>query len=224
MSTLQAVKNVNKRTKLTVFGYIREQELRQSFNIPLLISYTCLVYYYVPEFITKARNDYFKVSTDKLTVTNNKEYCNSYFQTIYLNQWIHSTSKMISKWIFYINKQNESATYFGLASKDNSSMKTFTNHKPNYSVSSFGYKYSHQTVDNNVVKQAKVDTGDTITFILDLSDEKKGMIKFQVNKKETVILFDNVETGNDIKYKMCLQITAKSSSVTLKSYQESFTS
>eukprot|EP01084_Bolivina_argentea_P266920 452909_1 len=118
MSLLKKAKHASKRiNKYIVFGYIHEHEMTESVTIPLLISYMGLSYYYIPEYFSKARTDYFEISSDSLTVRNIGEHCSTSIHSIYCNQWIHSNSKIMAKWTFKINKfQYQYKIYFGLIS------------------------------------------------------------------------------------------------------------
>ena len=72
--TLQNVKFADKRTRSIVYGFIRRIENSLSIsNIPTEIYDIFLAFYYCPEFFDKARLDCFKISDDKLKITNIKE-------------------------------------------------------------------------------------------------------------------------------------------------------
>ena len=58
MTTLKALKSFPKRPRQTVFGYIRENQKQLSlYNVPALIGYLCLGYYFHGEFLEKAGDD-----------------------------------------------------------------------------------------------------------------------------------------------------------------------
>ena len=100
MSTVDPLQNsraADYKSHHVVFGYVHDMELElQLMEIASLIINVILGFYYNPEFITKYLDEYFKVSDDRLTITNIKEIdvCE---HGIYLNQWIESTSKSITK-------------------------------------------------------------------------------------------------------------------------------
>ena len=73
MASLLIGKNADLACKCTVFGHIREQEsLLKLFTIPPIIAYLCIAYFYNPEYFARAREDCFKTSEDKMTITNIK--------------------------------------------------------------------------------------------------------------------------------------------------------
>ena len=89
-------KNIDERSKNIVFGYIHEIEQLFKLEIPPLVVHLCLVFYFMDEFFAKVRDDFFKLSQNKLKVRNIHE-C-GFDHTIFCNQWIESTSKCIVKW------------------------------------------------------------------------------------------------------------------------------
>eukprot|EP01084_Bolivina_argentea_P173911 301252_1 len=224
MSTLQQTKKANDKIKCTVFGYIREHDGSESFRVPLLISYTCLAYYYIPEFISKAREDYFEISDDKMTVTLNNDRCDVSNHTIYCHQSIPSTYNIIAKWTFITNSD---LCFFGISSNDNMSHTDFCSeeNKPCYQLRSDGGKYSHVKPlgDTVIATDIRFNVGDTVTFTLDLSCNKtnNGIFSIQINESKDIIIFDNIYKDPTIEYKLCLQIvTQLKSSITLQSYEE----
>eukprot|EP01084_Bolivina_argentea_P167324 290415_1 len=229
MSIFKSSKQSSKRTKLIVFGYIHEHEAAESINnIPLLISYMCLSYcphdMHVIEFFSKARNDYFEISKDKLTVTNIGKHCHKSIHTIYCNKSIDSTSNIIVKWKFYIKKFDSSyKLYFALTSineneKEGFCLKSVMQNKPYYEVDSNGYKYSDNKVCGTCFNL--ISSGDTVELTLDLTNLFHGIFSMQINNRKQLVLFDDIKTGKNIKYKMALQLHPANSSVTLKSYDE----
>ena len=68
MSTLKALKTANKDINLTIFGYTREHHDAFLINIPKMICYLCMAYYYIPEFFDKIKHGKLaKISEDKRT-------------------------------------------------------------------------------------------------------------------------------------------------------------
>eukprot|EP01084_Bolivina_argentea_P266704 452487_1 len=191
------------RAKPSVFGYIRKHQSAESINIPLLVSYKCLEYYFVDEFISKARNDYFSISNDKMMVTNIGGHIDEGAHTIYCNQWIKTSSKVIAKWTFFI-KNGGKLMYFGLASNDEAINEDFYI-EPIYQISSDGNKWSHESVHELEIEDVKWECNDTITFILDLSTTH-GIFSMKIDDKEVIVIFNHVERGDDIQYKMAIKL------------------
>ena len=73
------------------------------------------VLHFIILYFDNARKDCFKISDDKLTITN-IEKISDFDHTIYMKHWIDSTSNQIIKWRFKINEHQTWHHYFGLAS------------------------------------------------------------------------------------------------------------
>eukprot|EP01084_Bolivina_argentea_P173912 301254_1 len=220
--SVKSSKQASNRVKSLVFGYIREHESLESINIPSLISYTCLTYYFVHEFFSKAREDHFKISDDKMMVT--KIEGNGHLDhTIYCNQWINTSSNIIAKWTFSVqNDSNVKSMYFGLASNDKIIDEDFCSQDngPCYEISSAGDKFSHTFPGGYPLgSEFGWHSNGTITFILDLTNLT---FAIQINDEKPKAIFNDIEKGNDIKYKMAVQLCDKNDCVILKEYEESY--
>ena len=73
MAAFAVSKTADERTKCIIFGYFRKQESLLKTSIPPIICYLCMGYYYNPEYFSRAKEDCFIISDDKLTVTNIKQ-------------------------------------------------------------------------------------------------------------------------------------------------------
>eukprot|EP01084_Bolivina_argentea_P299913 517020_1 len=94
---LKELKQINNRTKHSVFGYVREMHDKLSLpNVPILISYLCLSYYYHNEYFAKS-GDEVEILNDKMSIKKIAGHCD-YNNTTYCNTWIESTSNKIAKW------------------------------------------------------------------------------------------------------------------------------
>ena len=94
-----------------MFGYIREKENELILhNIPSIISYISLMYYFHGEHFDK-HGQYLKSSPDKMTITNIQKTrmdlsCN--WKNVAIGRTsINSMSKCMIKWTFKINSVNE---------------------------------------------------------------------------------------------------------------------
>ncbi len=238
MSLFNSVISGDHQVKSIVFGYIRKHESLKSVNIPSVISYTCLKYYFINEFFDKAPNNYFEISNDKMMITNIGTIIDHTFlfdHTIYCHQWIPTSSNIMVKWTFFIKKLRN-GMFFGLASNDNNTNKDFCINGVNgrfYQVQHTGVcingvkgpfsqvqqtdeRYSQTNYPYNLWK-----SGDTVTFILDLIN-KSDQFCMKINDQPQTTIFNNIMTGIDIKYKMAIQIPSKDDCVILKNFQESY--
>ena len=196
------------RSEHIVFGYLRNMDsiFSLSSHIPPLVSHLCLRFYYIFECIDRVRTDCFKISDDRLTVTNIKQ-C-GYDHTIFLCKWIESTSKSIVTWKFERNGTDSVGTIgFGIISIDEESLlkidfcSTLPKYEPNYSVYDVGYKFKHGKSEKNMSHH--VIHKNVATFILNLSDATFSCLDA---KGDIMILFEDVRIAQDIKYKFVVQI------------------
>ena len=105
MDSLQSVKCADQRAKDIVYGFIKHMEQSLALRaIPTEIYDIFLAFYYFGEYFYKAREDCFKISDDKSTITCIKD-CSYTNHTIYLEQIIPSLSKEIISWTFRVNKR-----------------------------------------------------------------------------------------------------------------------
>eukprot|EP00483_Globobulimina_turgida_P010873 UN10894 len=219
MSAVRVLQIYDQRTIDIVFGYIKSLEsLFKLTNMPEGIRQICLMYYYITEFFNNARPDCFKISQDKLAVTNIK-YCTFGRHTIYGKLWIPSTSKSIHKWTLHIHVATE--MYLGLSSNDNYVDSDFSSDlesdTPNYAMSNRGarYKNGERFFDELDINITEFTIGDTVTFILDLFHAN---ILYKVNDKSEIIIFDQIQIDQDIQYIMVIQIKMPNDFVTIANY------
>ena len=221
MAALQTVKNARQITIDVVFGYFRLQNL----NIPKGIKLICLKYYNENiEWFSGFREDCFKVSDDKMTITNIKN-CDFDNHTIFGNVWIPSTSKTVSKWTLNIttNKMND-AMYIGFASKydiNDDFIKTHVDHTPNYAIGNAGfifqngeYVYSPQTP-----LAPKFREGSAVTLTLNLVDAQ---VRIKVDDQSDVVIADEIEINKHIRYIFAMQIRRIQNCVTLRNFENNW--
>ena len=113
MATLKKLKQIDNRFKYAVFGYVRSMEPQLShYNVPVLISYICLSYYYHNEYFAK-KGDNVELSNNNMTVNKLNVGWNN---TTYGNIWIESDIDQIAKWTF---KLSSNGAWISILSKDN---------------------------------------------------------------------------------------------------------
>lgn len=222
MTTFSKLKNSDNHIKHTVFGYLREFQNKKCLNIPLAICQLCLQYYYVSEYFQLANSNFIQISSDKLTATNIRGFN---MDSIYLNQWIHSTSNQICIWKIKINHKQDSWGYvmqFGLTSKEITNGGEFCTKAdvPNYGFRSDFYRIKDGCIlnkDDTKHKSSKMfQSNDTLTLVLDLV---KMTFICLINNKER-LRFENIKRGNHIKYKMAFTLLNRNDCITLEQYQE----
>mmetsp|Transcript_68697 Transcript_68697/g.109119 ORF Transcript_68697/g.109119 Transcript_68697/m.109119 type:complete len:295 (+) Transcript_68697:55-939(+) len=98
MSSLFRLKQADNYYKFAVFGFVREAEHDWKLpSIPTMMTYVCLSYYFVPEFIAKAEADCFELSNDRRTAAKISSD-GKHKHKICMNRWVDSMSSLIIKW------------------------------------------------------------------------------------------------------------------------------
>ena len=221
---LKKLKLIKQEIKLTVFGYVRqnEDELSLFCNIPSMISYLCLSYYFHGECFEKAGDD-IKISKDKTTVTKVNKKTN-YFNTSYGKTWIDTQIPQIVEWKFKIIKMEnvslkKTSIYLCLVSRDNTlndDCNMNMAEQPNFGFPNHGQLCKRDTkairVRNVGREQINFVEGDIISMILDTNSRK---LYFQRIGKQRVCYVKNISCGLRIKYKMAVSLQHKLNSVSL---------
>eukprot|EP01084_Bolivina_argentea_P037165 68717_1 len=199
--SLNHLKSINTDIKYTVFGYIRECETKLCLhtNIPIMVSYICLSYYFHGEYFDKCSND-IVISNSTNTITK-KEGHNSnnsinnivsaWCNTTYGKLWIESDIDQIAKWTLKLNHCGIN-TFIGLMSKDNriNSNCSTSKDKPYYAVFHAGstdYNDNTCVYNNNMVT---FKNGDIMIFIL---NTQKRCISIQKNNDVQFCIYENIQ-------------------------------
>jgi len=172
--------------KYLIFGYIKQIQNEQSLtNIPLLINYLCILYFYENEYFDKI-GDGITVSDDKLTITQTKPFKNNWMNTTYCKNWIESASNKVIKWKFKMNKFSGTWSHnvcIGITSTDQCQNSDFTESK----IGTFyGFGDHIKLITNNDADYDYLSIGifkenDEVLFILNLIEKK---IYRQINNDE----------------------------------------
>ena len=211
-ASLQDIKHANLRDKNLIFGYIRSVEFELELdNIPPLISHLILLFYYVSECFDRATKEKFKISEDKLTVTNISS--DGWDHTIYCRKAIDSMSDLIYKWTFEMNGTYDSwcCAGFGIIANDNCVDFDFCDDKskPIYAIyGPKGDKISHNSRITSDKNPLIFEGGDCINIILDL---QKRTMSFSVNDEDLILGWQDIEKSQDITYKMVVQLNVVAS-------------
>ena len=224
LDPLSIAKSADSKSNHIVFGYIHEIESQLNLQeITSLIIHIILGFYYQNEFITKYRKDCFEVSEDKLTITNIKQV-GFLAHSIYFNQWIESTSQLIVKWTFKMNKVIERGTgfYFGLVSKEEDTFSDFSSasdeYTPNYAICGDGQLWDNGKFADDSEILTELMESDWVTFILDLS-AGKFKCSIQDRFEEAEICAVAIGVSEPIRYKFALQMGTKGNSLTLTKFE-----
>ena len=202
---LKHLKEINKRTKYTVCGWIRRKEKSLTLqNITSLISSICILYSREDEVFHVISNNGIKVSENKKMISKidgKKGSNNNYGITK-----VSSTSNFTYRWnLKFINEKGTGLIYFGIASKlsPNSHLVEVENNVY-YGFHSCA-KFSHTAVGHDRYGKSGYGKGDEISIILDLTQKE---IKLVINGEDQGIAFGNVQKSDDITYQLFVELWA----------------
>ena len=226
---LKRLKSIDPKIKLTVFGYVRQNECKlKLFSIvSSMISYLCLAYFHLAEYFEKAGDD-IEISEDEMTITKivSKSYPKNKSNTSYGKLWIDSNVAQIVEWKFKINVANDNMSILiALVSKDNRLNGDTTDSKdaPNYSFYGRGGLFikdtgakSGRNRDRNMYRFGK---SDEISMTL---DTKFGKLYFKKNGGDKLLLVKNMNMNTGIRYKMAVSMRYKKDSIFLIDFKCDF--
>lgn len=230
------------KVSLLVSGYIREHESLQPklIYIPPLVRHKCLEYYLINEYFDTANwfdicsgmsHDWFEISNDKMKVTNIGGNIEFNQHNIFCNHLIQSMSKCVVKWTFEVQKRNnDMQIIFGLNPynndrkygpiNDDNSPFGRSKEKPFYYISNKGVKYTDNHCEYDYDSYFSWENNDTIMFILDLID-LNGKFSMKINGEDEKIIFNHIQRGNNIKYRMAVHIEGNHDFVVLRNFEQS---
>ena len=123
MSTLKELKSIPNKPKYTTFGYIHEMEKQLALsNVPAMINYLCLGYYFHGEFFEKAGDD-LQICNDKMSIERITPaiFGDEWMNTGYGKLKVSADSKYVITWKFVIESFGDGGqdVFIGIVSKDN---------------------------------------------------------------------------------------------------------
>ena len=216
-SHLKQLKRIKNDIRFTVFGYLRQNENKLALfcNIPALISYLCLSYYYHGECFYKPGHD-IKISDDKMRITkieNNEDLMNTSYGKTWIDPSIHQSVrwkfninklmivmyiKLVSKYIRINGNASESVDAPFFAFNNCATKAVYGGESPNHYVSTnFRENEQISMIFNTKIKELHVE----------LHDGKK------------ILLWKNMPIADGVKYKMAITMYSKQDSISLTDFQ-----
>ena len=225
MATLfQKLNSVDNRVRDSVFGYVRSMEkLLCIHNIPALVSYITLNFYYHNEYFAKYGKQV-KLTNNNMTITRHETLSSlmSYENTTYGNTWIDSIIPQIAKWT--LKASVKKSFFVFMLSTDNRCDKTCNNRDdaPLYGLAKkidngwlpmYADKYGHNCHCNDKTELKALVNGQ---FSIILNTKNK-TISFQNGdeSQEMIIIYENIQIGHDIKYKLGINLITIQDKVSL---------
>ena len=223
------LKQIDDTTKDIINGYIRNEQLLLPYEenayylIPPLVIHLILLYYFDAEYFNipyehKETSKAYKVSEDKKTITKTDWSDISIFGNIVIPS---TRSSLIYCWSFKILQLHTNLT-FGITSDINDTFKAafWRNQKS----SNYGAMYSGHRVSRAIPEASypidHVDNNDIIKMVLDLKEKE---IRYWVNDKNLGAAYTDIDVGEDIKYKMVIDMMDAQTKIQLIDYQVSVT-
>eukprot|EP01084_Bolivina_argentea_P093196 167631_1 len=208
------LKDIDDRTTLSVYGYIRKCELHSI--IPDIIINLCVLFYHVGDYFTICYKSAV-INDANDTVTHTMSGCVS---TCYGALKIPSMRPSIHVWKFKITAtKKDSFVSIGITESDINNVDDcneafcYVKDKINYGFSNCGWKCSKNI---NQIYGGKYGHNDTITMILNSVDHT---LRYEVNGSTRGLCY-TVECNKNLHYKMGVYTHAKNTVVKLLQHSE----
>ena len=193
-------------------------------NVPKMLMYLCLAFYFHGECFNKCGYD-LQISKDKMTIYkifNNNNHENRAFGKC----WISAVCNKIAKWTFKINHIGEfSSIKIGLVTNDNN-----TNSDHGRKDTTDGYWLSIEGNRALPIAGYTINADDDSTDILAKSDEmtliydarhnifKVEWVEDNLKTNRKLIINDNIESAENMKYKIAVCLENKNDKLTLVNF------
>ena len=203
------IKRIPPFAKNIVYGYIRLQIIKNQYdNIPELIFFICLIYYYQFDIFGKHSKNLIILGDAKNIITKTKG--RPQWDPIYGIEWFESNKNNIIKWTVKLIDGNYNVAVAIVSNKHHLEIDQDIRWPYSYVY----YFHNLRSIDGNTESKhskIKIVKGDKVTFILDFTSSTLEVIKN--DNEDNDIIFTNIRKGNDIKYKIALQIHYTGTSV-----------
>eukprot|EP01084_Bolivina_argentea_P204257 348798_1 len=192
-------------------------------NIPPMINSLCILYYYQPEYFDIIGKE-IKVSKDKMSISST---INVKKNTSYGSHHILSTEKQTVRWSVKINETSTSKFVIGISST-NKCDESFCKCREAPYVSVGPYSHHIGYVGHNgkcVSVKGKRKYGeplakhDIIDIKFDLINKR---VVFYKNGQSQGFAFYPVVTGNNIKYRLSIQLLDENTTVSIVKFKREF--
>ena len=200
---LKRLKQIDTKFKLPVFGFIRETEndLSSLLNIPMMIYYLCLAYYFEQDYFEKCTKN-MTISANKMTVTHNG--IDPGWAYSWCKQWVDSHVFQITKWKIKINRiPSFKSMRIDIASDDKQNTGFIRPESANYrmynNMNTTTYSYKKWSI--NKFGGIIFNTGDILSIILNTRMRTISVIK---NDDPIQVIWQNIQIDTSIRYRLCV--------------------
>eukprot|EP01084_Bolivina_argentea_P107699 192546_1 len=192
------LKNIENETKYLVFGFLRISSDLLDLNMPDLIIFTCLSFYYISEYFAKPGTN-IEISCDGAKIT---KICSGHWENVtYGNKEITSRSKGIYKWYLKMIKCRWHIVV-GISASTASDASFWS-----------GDKYGYWSTGNKISKNGNCDYGacvrdnDIVCMELDMqSSQGQNTLTFYVDDESQGVAFDGIDFDCNQKYRLAVSI------------------
>ena len=219
---MKYLKSIHNKTQFTVAGYIRQIQTALSLdNLPPLIMYLCLSYFYLGEYLEKAGDD-LTISEDQMTVTKCKN-SKSWENNAYGKLWIDSDVDQIAKWklrIDEINKMAGACIFLAIVSRDDQPNMNCSDYlriqdKPNFGIGNDAEICINDDNTKESGEEILFGKGDIITITINTVERnicyEMGDVRFWMK---------GIPRSENIKYKLAISLYTDLDSVSLLEFTD----
>ena len=213
---LKTVNQTDEFSQKVIFDYIRQVERINLFcNVPIIIQFICLLYYYIPEFFTKYNESRIKLDDSKKIMSyywyidTTTTSPNTVYGNIQINNNYHS--KYI--WTIKILSCNEDPILIGI----DSSNKEYINNNFSFAhvdVTHYAFRISNGQCllsskdDISVYCDYQIKNGDIIQMELNSKDKN---LKLNINDIDKGIAFNKIDLNvKNIYFAICIRSNSQS--------------
>ena len=209
---LERLKQIDDDNNYTVSGYIRKIQNELSLlNVPTIIYYLCLSYYYFEEYFEKVTNG-MDISSDKLTVTHNTEK----YGVSWCKQWIDFHIEQIVKWEIKMEFIVQCFTSLQIQFTSDDTIVSYGFYPPSYGFYCDGNTITQdESCIRNLSGRVKFKTGDILTITLNTKEKTIGVIK---NDEKIYIIWTKIRSDKSVRYKLRIKSSCTTNSVSIINY------
>ena len=216
---LKSLSKVDKKTEYTVFGFIRQSETEMDKIIPPLISWTCLMFYWMNEYF-EIIGDTIDASKDNSTITATKA-TQDWGNANFCAQRIQSTNEGIYKWTLLMTGDD---IVIGISDADGTKISdafAWDNDANFYGIlCKSGYKVWNGKHGTDMAQYYdSIGDTDIIKIIIVQLNTKLKKISFEVNGMDKGVAFENIKCGDDIYYRLAVTLEENGNKVELIKYE-----
>lgn len=218
MFAFQDFKNVNKRTRYAVYGWIRKLQSKLKFcNIPSVITASCILYCRDHEIFDIIGYEA-KLSKNKKIITKNNYGISDLNAQFGLNQ-IDSSTDHVYTWKLLIKQDILQQISIGICSNimATTNMSNKNMHNLDYRAPKGGiwflFRGGHRASRNNRYTEDNIQqykAGDIVSLCLDLKQAGLGLI---INGIKQDAIFSNIPKDKQIKYRLVVSLFCPGDSV-----------